>query len=359
MPKPAILITAATGNTGFPAAVQLLESGYRVRALVRRPNRRSEQLRAAGAEIVTGSMDDIADVRRALAGVRRAYFCPPLLPGLLDKAAIFAAAAEEARLEFAVMMSQWLADPGHPSIHTRQAALAEGVLRRMDGTGAAFVNPGWFADNYLASPDLITQFGVLPMPLGQGRNAPPSNEDIARVVAAMLADPADHAGRTYRPTGPELLSPEQITAAFARVTGRRVRYVNAPIGLFGKIGRSLDLADYTIAQVLHYFADYQRDAFAIGAPTDVVAEIGGRPAEDLETIARRYLAPNGRPRRTPGTLLAAMAGLTRGMLRGVPNLGVIARTSDFALPNAALAAGSPAWRETHDPARTPVPQRTA
>lgn len=235
--------------------------------MTRRPGSRSERLRAAGAEIVTGSMDDIAEVRRALAGVRRAYFCPPFLPGLLDKAAIFATAAEEAGVEFVTMMSQWLADPAHPSIHTREAWLAESVLRRMDGPGAAFVNPGWFADNYLAAPYLITQFGLLPLPLGQGRNAPPSNEDIARVVAAMLADPADHIGQTYRPTGPEHLSPNQIAAAFARATGRKVRYVDAPTGLFGLIGRSLDLPDYTTIQVLHYLADYQRNSFAAGAIT--------------------------------------------------------------------------------------------
>ena len=65
----------------------------------------------------------------------------------------------------------------------------------------------------------IAQLGLMPLPLGDGLNAPPSNEDIARVAAAMLADPAPHIGKSYRPTGPELLSPKDIAGIMAKETG--------------------------------------------------------------------------------------------------------------------------------------------
>ena len=342
--KPTVLVTAAAGNTGFPAAMNLLETGHPVRALVRRSSERTQELHSRGAEIVTGSMDDYADVRHALKGVQRAYFCPPLLPGLLDKAAVFAAAAEEEGLEFMVAMSQWLAHPAHPSIHTRQAWMAESVFRS-SGVPSAFVNPGWFADNYLAAPELVTQLGVLPLPLGDGLNAPPSNEDIGAVVAAIVRDPADHVGRTYRPTGPDLLSPREIAATFARVTGHRVRYVDTPLGMFRFVSRSLGLPDYTAAQVVHYLADYQRGAFAHGGPTDVVRQLTGREPESLESIARRYLAPTP-VRRGVRSRLVATARMFRGMLRGPANLGVISRPTDFAVGEC-LAANSPNWREIH------------
>ncbi len=351
MTKPLILVTAAAGNTGFPTAQRLLDKGFGVRALVRRPSARAEALRAAGAELVQGSLDDAGDVQAALVGVQRAYFCPPLLPGLLDKAALFAAVAEEQRLEFVVAMSQWLADPGHPSIHTRQAWLSETVLRQMPNVATAVVNPGWFADNYLAGPELITQFGLLPLPLGDGLNAPPSNEDIGAVVAGMLARPDSYIGARLRPTGPTLLSPQQIVAAIGKAIGRTVRYVNTPISMFARVSRGLGLPDYTAAQVLHYFADYQRNAFADGAPSTVVADVTGRPAEDLATIAARYLAPYAR--RTVTTRLGATGRLLRGMLRGSADLDVIARTSDFDMPHASLAADSPSWKASHrQPGRT-------
>lgn len=345
MINPRILVTAATGNTGFPTVLELLERKFPVRAFVRRENERSKTLQQMGAEILVGSLDDISDVRRALTGVQRAYFCPPILPGLLDKATIFAAAAEEMNLEFVVSLSQWLADPSHPSIHTRQHWLADTIFRQMRNVECAFINPGWFADNYLAAPDLITQFGFLPMPLGDGLNAPPSNEDIARVVAAILADPSPHIGRSYRPTGPKLLSPQEIAEALSNVLDRKVRYINVPLGMFGKIGRSLGLPDYTTGQVLHYLADYQRNAFGRGAPTNVVEEIGGRPAEDFETIAARYLASGAH--RTIGSRIHATYRLSRGMLHGIPNLAVTARTEDYKIPHSTLSVDSTDWLATH------------
>ena len=51
----------------------------------------------------------------------------------------------------------------------------------------------------------IAQLGVFPLPLGKGRTAPASNEDIARVVVGTLVNPAPYIGENYRPTGPKLL----------------------------------------------------------------------------------------------------------------------------------------------------------
>ena len=99
MTKSRILVTGATGKTGFATAMQLLEKGFPVRALVRRPSSRAEMLSDAGAEIFIGEMLDIRDVRKAVQGVQRAYYCAPVAPNHLHASMIFAAAAEEARLE--------------------------------------------------------------------------------------------------------------------------------------------------------------------------------------------------------------------------------------------------------------------
>ncbi len=99
MMYPNILVTPAAGKTGFAAATQLLEKGYPVRALVRDSSHRSELLRRSGAEIFVGNMLDIRDLRKALNGVQRAYYCPPFTPNNLHTNMIFATAANEARLE--------------------------------------------------------------------------------------------------------------------------------------------------------------------------------------------------------------------------------------------------------------------
>jgi NAD(P)H dehydrogenase (quinone) len=96
------------------------------------------------------------------------------------------------------------------------------------------VNPGWFADNYFAALEPMAEFGIMALLLGEGTNAPPSNEGIARVIVGALANPAHHVGKPYRPTGPKLLDPSAIAAAFGKVLGRRVKYQDAPLELFLK-----------------------------------------------------------------------------------------------------------------------------
>src|SRR5918911_2813961 len=52
-----ILVVGATGRVGGAAVKGLLEAGFRVRALVRRPQR-GEPLRALGAEVAVGDVSD-------------------------------------------------------------------------------------------------------------------------------------------------------------------------------------------------------------------------------------------------------------------------------------------------------------
>jgi hypothetical protein len=283
-----------------------------------------------------------------MAGVQRAYFCPPLTSGTLRRATLFAAAATEAKLEVVVILSQWLTDPTHRSLHASEKWLSSRVFDWAP-IDSVTVNPGWFADNYMAALEPIAQLGILGMPLGEGLNAPPSNEDVARVIVGALTDPTRHIGKTYRPTGPRLLSPDEIAATFGKVLGRPVRYQNAPLGLFLKVARSLGLSDYLIAQLYWFLHDYQRGSFAIGAPTDVVRDVGGAAPETFETIVRRYLAESPLARRSFASRLRATWNLVRALLTPAPDLDVIARRLEFpSLKHASLAADSIRWRRSHD-----------
>jgi uncharacterized protein YbjT (DUF2867 family) len=231
MQQPKILVTCATGKTGAPTALQLLRAGHSVRAFVRREDARSALLKRARAEIFVGSLEDPIDVRESMKGVRRAYYCPPLEPGSLRRAAIFAEAAEDARLEAIVALSQWLVDRTHLSLHAREKYLSAKVFQWAAGIGVITINPGWFADNYMAALEPISQFGLMALPLGGGLNAPPSNADIARVIVAGLINPAPYVGGTSDPPVPSFYrrrkspphSPTSWEGKFA-IRTRRCRY---------------------------------------------------------------------------------------------------------------------------------------
>ncbi len=351
MSQPTVLVVSAGGHTGLPTVLELLHRGYPVRALVHRDDARAERLRQHGAQVVVGSLDDPIDVTGALAGVQRAYFAPPFAPGALRVSSIFAEAADAARLEVIVALSLWLAHPTHPSVHAREDWLAVQRFAALPDTGVVTVNPGWFADNYMAGLTMAAQLGLFAMPLGEGRNAPPSNEDIARVIVGALADPAPHLGRALRPTGPALLTPGEIAATFGRVMGHRVRYLDTRPALFAKVMRAFGFPDYVSASVLTFLEEYRRDTFAIRAPTDVVERVGGRPPEDFETIVRRYVAAAPSGRRSPGGLVRMLGTFARVLATRAPDVDAVARTCGVGnRDHAVLAVDSAEWRATHGPA---------
>jgi uncharacterized protein YbjT (DUF2867 family) len=290
MIKPRIIVTGATGRTGSVVASELLKAGYPVRAMVRREDDRSALLKAQGAEIAVADMSDVERIADALRDVQGAYYCPPLDPYMIQGAVAFTVAAKEARLERIVSLTQWLASPSHPSLMTRQHWLVDRLFSMTPGVAHTIVNPGFFADSYLVTIGLAAHLGLFPWMYGKSRNAPPSNEDIARVAVAALMNPARHAGKSYRPTGPELLGAEDMAKAIGRAVGRSVSVMPTPTWLFMKAARMAGMSIDVMSNVRYYIDDHKRGAFEPGAPTTDVLDVTGRPAEDFETIARRYAA---------------------------------------------------------------------
>jgi hypothetical protein len=240
----------------------------------------------------------------------------------------FAVSAADAGLEVVVALTQWLSQPQHPSVATRQSYMTDRVFDWMPGVDTVTINTGWFADNYMTVLGPIAQLGVFPLPLGMGKTAPVSNEDIARVAVGALTNPAPHIGRYYRPTGPELLDPRQIAAVYAKVLGRPVKYQPFSERMFLKAMKVMGLERHFIAQAHHYFEEYRRGAFEVGAPNDVVLEVGGSQPEDFETITRRYVAGNPMARQSFANKGRAVADFVKILLARTPNLDAYERSQN-------------------------------
>lgn len=329
MTLPKILITNANGKTGFAATLQLLAKGYPVRACVRTRRASTAQLKRAGAEIFVGNMTDMATLNQAMQGIERAYLCLPGIPNPLFSGVSFAVAAQAAKLEAVVMMGQWLSHPQHPSFATRVINLMDSILSWMPDVGVVTINPGWFADNYMAVLEPIAQLGLMPMPLGQGLNPPPSNEDIARVIVGALINPAPHIDKTYRPTGPKLLSPQEIANTFAKVLNRPVKYIDISEKMFLKALRVQEFSPFLQAQMRHYAEEYRRNAFGIGGATNAVLEVGGHPPEEFETIVHRYVAHSSFLQRSLTHQLRSVRNLVQILLTPVTDVDAYERRYHF------------------------------
>jgi len=347
MNTPPILVTGATGKIGGAVVAQLRAQGWLVRAIVRARDARSERLDRLGAETVVADLYDPDQMRQAMRGTARAYYSPPFNPYMIESAAVFAVAAREAKLEAIVGLSQWLASPAHPSLLTRQHWLVDQLFATIPGTAYTIVNPGYFADNYLRLLGFAAHLGIYPVLTGESRNAPPSNEDIARVAVAALIAPEKHAGKRYRPTGPALLSAGEMVDIISRVLGRTVRSVPMPLWLFTKAARLQGTSAFELSSLRYYVEDHRQGAFAFGAPTNDVLAVTGHPAEDFETITRRYAAlPFAK--RTFGNAMKAVAELMLTPLAPGYNLNRYDHQQGFPVPpQPQFALQDARWKTEH------------
>jgi uncharacterized protein YbjT (DUF2867 family) len=347
MKEPKILVTGATGRTGRAVVDELLARGIPLRAVVHSKDARSAALERKGAETVVADMFDPDQLLAAMRGTQRAYYLPFYDPYMIQSATAFAVAAREAKLEAIVSLGQWLASPTHPSLATRQVWLADQVFSMLPGVAHVRVNPGYFADNYLQLTDYAAHLGVFPDITGDSKDAPPSNDDIARVAVAALMDPYKHAGKVYRPTGPALLSASDMAEILSRLLGRRVRRIDLPWRLFLKAARSANVGDFLASNLRYYVEDHKQGAFALSAPTNDVLEVTGRPAEDFETTARRYAARPQAQRNFANWLRTFVDFMRNPLSRGY-NLERLDRELRFPKPPAPrLAMANERWKVEH------------
>lgn len=349
MAAPLILVSGAAGSVGQPLVRELLARGLPVRALVRRHDARSAVLAGQGAEIVTVDLQDPDQLFDAMKGVARAFYLPPIRPYMIQGSVAFALAAKAARVEHIVSMSQWTSHRAHPANMTRQTWLNDGLFDLVPGAGHTVFNPGMFAHNFLRTIDFAALLGVYPVLSGKGRAAPVSNEDMARTAAMILAEgPERHAGKRYRPTGPELLDGREMAAIVGEVLGRKLRAIDLPIWMLAKVARQQGIDLFEITSLRHYMDDMRAGTFAFeGGVTDVVERLTGRPAESFADTARRYAAL---PFAQPKLANKAAAWLRFMATPFVPGTNFAKWDHVMALPAApspSLSIHDPVWRQSH------------
>jgi len=219
------------GSTGNRVAQLLVQDGLRVRALVHRVDERSERLRKLGVEVIPGSLLDPDLVRRALQGIKRAYFTYPVDDGLMEATAIFAMAARESSTEVVVNMSQLQNTAVAPSFRNLQHRLADQIFDWAQ-VGAVHLNAPPFFENVRALvAKTVADQNTIFLPWGNGDAVIPlvAAEDCARVAAALLIAPKAPEQKRYDLVG-ETPTVNEIVSALSAVLKRPIQYVDIPDG---------------------------------------------------------------------------------------------------------------------------------
>lgn len=294
MTKPTILITGATGKTGFFAAKTLLEKGYHVKAMARKESETTKELKALSAEIVIGNLLDLASLEKSMKGVERAYLVYPPADGLLEATANFIVAAQTTGVKAIVNMSQLTTRKYHTSLLTRQHWLAEQMLNNTNML-VTHVLPGFFAEMlYLMNGANILQQGKMYLPHGEAYHAPIAGEDIGRSVAAILEDPEKHNGKRHYLTGPVRVSQKDIAAIASEVLGTPIEYISLPDEQWADAMKQSGLvSDFLVKHLVEVGIDYQNNVF--DKVTTTVEELTGQKPMDMKTFVesnKSYFTPD-------------------------------------------------------------------
>ena len=291
-----LVLIAGVGGVGRTVLEQLRAQDVPVRAMVRRDDDRAAELRALGAEVVLGDLTRPESVAPALEGVGRMYFGMPVSPDHLLAATVVATVAREyGELDGLVDMSQMTvsqmtATSTAESHQQRLHWLAEQVLN-WSGLPVVHVRPTVFLDNPLfttLAARSIRENGTIALPFGTGRTSPIAVDDVARVVATVLRDPAPHVGHVYELTGPRTVDMTELAEEFSRALGRPVAYVDVPLDRWrAEVLAMAGLPPHTEQHIatmarLHRENRYDR-------ASDDVERLTGVPAQTIEAFvaARR------------------------------------------------------------------------
>jgi uncharacterized protein YbjT (DUF2867 family) len=219
-----ILVTGATGNVGRNVVEQLVKRGADVRVLVRDPAKASLP---EGVAAVQGDLLDVDSLRSAFSGVSTFFLLNAVVPDEFTQALVALNTAREAGIERIVYLS---VIEGERYVNVPHFAGKFAVERMIEATGlnATILRPAYFIDNDATLKDVITGYGIYPMPIGSKGLAMVDVRDIGEVAALELL----RRERAAEPlpldriniVGPGTLTGADVAAIWSDVLGRPIAY---------------------------------------------------------------------------------------------------------------------------------------
>ena len=219
-----ILVTGSTGTVGRQVVEQLVKRGADVRALVRDPSKASFP---AGVSVVKGDLLDVDSLRSAFAGVSTLFLLNGVVPDEYTQALIALNLAREAGIQRIVYLSVFNSEIYVNVPHFAAKFGVERMIEQM-GLNATILRPAYFMDNDLTIKDVVTGYGVYPMPIGSKGLAMIDTRDLAEVAAIELIRREQSAAPLpldrINVVGPDTLTGADVAAIWTEVLGRPIVY---------------------------------------------------------------------------------------------------------------------------------------
>jgi uncharacterized protein YbjT (DUF2867 family) len=276
-----ILVTTA-GKVGSQASRLLAERGIAVRVIVRGAEK-AAALATGGVDVFKGDLEDPSSIDAAMQGVSSVVLVTP--PVVRQELNVIDSAVR-AGVEHVVKITT-KASADSPIARRRNHAEIERALIA-SGLGYTLLRNNAYMQNFLMMAPGIASRNSFSTATGDGRVGHVDVRDVAATAAAIAASPSAHAGKTYWPTGPEVLSGTEVAAVLSMVLHRTITF--HPVTFEEQRQAMLDVG------LPEAVADDNATAVALMAAgdcdyvTDDVPSILGRPARSFDQFATDYAA---------------------------------------------------------------------
>lgn len=233
-----VTVFGGGGFVGRYVVEALLRRGARVRIAERSPKNAYYLKAQANLGQITYVPADITQPETLTAAIAGADAVINLVGSFVDMQRLhvegaqnIAEAAARAGVKSLVHMSAIGADVQSKSAYGRTKGEGEAAVRKAFPK-AVIVRPSIvfgredaFINRFAA---LIRALPIIPVIGGKTRFQPVFAGDVGHAVAALVADPAAHGGKTYELGGPQILSMRQMNEWIATQTGRSPIFIDVP-----------------------------------------------------------------------------------------------------------------------------------
>tara|TARA_R110001599_G_scaffold195381_1_gene391723 strand:- start:465 stop:1334 length:870 start_codon:yes stop_codon:yes gene_type:complete len=219
-----ILVTGATGTVGRHVVEQLVKRDADVRVLVRDPSKSDFP---ASVSVIQGGLLDVDSLRNAYHGVSTLFLLNAVVADEYTQALLALNLAREAGIERIVYLSVIHSDLYVNVPHFAGKYGVERMIKQM-GFNATILRPAYFIENDLTIKEVVTGYGIYPMPIGSKGLAMVDTRDIGEVAALELLRREQSVVplpiERINLVGPDTLTGQDIAAIWTDVLGRPIAY---------------------------------------------------------------------------------------------------------------------------------------
>lgn len=233
-----ILVYSANGVQGGAVVKQALQRGFRVRALVRNPDR-SKPLRELGVEIAVADLQDVAALREAHSGIDYAILQMPIgIPSRMEPLISNTVAAIQASGLKGVIVKT---GAGKPNVENDVPAFALNQIiedkLRQSNVPFSIVRPTMYLENFLRADgreEICRNNRITYFVPSQRKIAWTGIDDIAAAALTLLSN--KNFGVDCSAAGEEAVDGDGLAAIFSTALQRNIRFESSPLRYLEQTG---------------------------------------------------------------------------------------------------------------------------